>query len=65
MPADLQHLGAKLHINIMGKIGIGGPVSDCGLTGPMTIVDIYDGMVRHVGDAFSWKYPLNVDRSSA
>ena len=65
LPADLLHVGTKLHINPTGKFVIGGPVGDCGLTGRKIIVDTYGGMARHGGGAFSGKDPSKVDRSAA
>jgi S-adenosylmethionine synthetase len=44
---------------------IGGPDSDCGLTGRKIIVDTYGGASPHGGGAFSGKDPTKVDRSAA
>lgn len=55
----------KYHINPTGRFVIGGPVSDCGLTGRKIIVDTYGGMARHGGGCFSGKDPTKVDRSAA
>lgn len=55
----------KYHINPTGRFVIGGPVSDCGLTGRKIIVDTYGGMARHGGGCFSGKDPSKVDRSAA
>ena len=44
---------------------IGGPLSDCGMTGRKIIVDTYGGMARHGGGSFSGKDPSKVDRSAA
>lgn len=55
----------KFLINPTGRFVIGGPVSDCGLTGRKIIVDTYGGMSRHGGGAFSGKDPSKVDRSAA
>ncbi len=55
----------KFHINPTGRFVIGGPVSDCGLTGRKIIVDTYGGFARHGGGAFSGKDPSKVDRSAA
>ncbi len=52
-------------VNGTGVWTIGGPVSDCGLTGRKIIVDTYGGMGRHGGGAFSGKDPSKVDRSAA
>jgi S-adenosylmethionine synthetase len=55
----------NIHINPTGRVVIGGPVGDCGLTGRKIIVDTYGGMARHGGGAFSGKDPSKVDRSAA
>jgi S-adenosylmethionine synthetase len=55
----------KYHINPTGRVVIGGPVGDAGLTGRKIIVDTYGGMARHGGGAFSGKDPSKVDRSAA
>ena len=54
-----------IHINPAGPWVIGGPETDCGLTGRKIIVDTYGGMARHGGGAFSGKDPSKVDRSAA
>ena len=54
-----------IHVNPTGKFEIGGPKSDCGLTGRKIIVDTYGGRGRHGGGAFSGKDPSKVDRSAA
>ncbi|QJC38066.1 methionine adenosyltransferase [Enterobacteriaceae endosymbiont of Donacia marginata] len=55
----------KFFINPSGRFIIGGPISDCGLTGRKIIVDTYGGMARHGGGAFSGKDPSKIDRSAA
>lgn len=55
----------KFLINPGGQFVIGGPISDCGLTGRKIIVDTYGGMARHGGGSFSGKDPSKVDRSAA
>ena len=65
LPATLLHKDTKFHINPTQKFEIGGPVSDCGLTGRKIIVDTYGGWARHGGGAFSGKDPSKVDRSAA
>lgn len=52
-------------INPTGRFVIGGPQSDCGLTGRKIIVDTYGGMAHHGGGCFSGKDPTKVDRSAA
>ena len=48
-----------------GRVAVGGPAGDSGLTGRKIIVDTYGGMGRHGGGAFSGKDPSKVDRSAA
>ena len=55
----------KIIVNPGGKFVIGGPMSDCGLTGRKIIVDTYGGHGAHGGGAFSGKDPSKVDRSGA
>lgn len=55
----------ELYVNPAGRFVIGGPVSDCGLTGRKIIVDTYGGAAPHGGGAFSGKDPTKVDRSAA
>lgn len=65
LPKKWLHEKTRYHINPTGRFVIGGPVSDCGLTGRKIIVDTYGGMARHGGGAFSGKDPSKVDRSAA
>jgi len=65
LPAKWLHKETKYYINPTGRFVIGGPVSDCGLTGRKIIVDTYGGMARHGGGCFSGKDPTKVDRSAA
>jgi S-adenosylmethionine synthetase len=55
----------EFYVNPTGKFVIGGPDSDCGLTGRKIIVDTYGGSAPHGGGAFSGKDPTKVDRSAA
>ena len=55
----------EFYVNPTGKFVIGGPDSDCGLTGRKIIVDTYGGAAPHGGGAFSGKDPSKVDRSAA
>ena len=57
--------GYRLLVNPTGRVEIGGPLGDAGLTGRKIIVDTYGGMARHGGGAFSGKDPSKVDRSAA
>lgn len=52
-------------INPSGRFVLGGPASDCGLTGRKTAVDAYGGHARDGGGCFSGKDPSKVDRSGA
>ncbi|MDY2838057.1 MAG: methionine adenosyltransferase, partial [Bilifractor sp.] len=55
----------KIYINPTGRVVIGGPHGDAGLTGRKIIVDTYGGYARHGGGAFSGKDCTKVDRSAA
>jgi S-adenosylmethionine synthetase len=55
----------KIYINPAGEWNIGGPVSDCGLTGRKIVVDQYGADCEIGGGAFSGKDPSKVDRSAA
>ncbi|HEV7588794.1 MAG TPA: methionine adenosyltransferase [Longimicrobium sp.] len=66
LPADLfDPASSIIHVNPTGRVVIGGPHGDAGLTGRKIIVDTYGGMGRHGGGAFSGKDPTKVDRSAA
>jgi S-adenosylmethionine synthetase len=54
----------RLLVNPTGRVVVGGPKGDCGLTGRKIIVDTYGGMGKHGGGAFSGKDPSKVDRSA-
>ena len=56
---------AEIHVNPTGRLVVGGPMGDAGLTGRKIIVDTYGGMGRHGGGAFSGKDCTKVDRSAA
>ena len=55
----------KFYVNPMGRVAVGGPHGDSGLTGRKIIVDTYGGYARHGGGAFSGKDCTKVDRSAA
>lgn len=55
----------KVDINPCGEWKIGGPVSDCGVTGRKIVVDQFGGYCNVGGGAFSGKEPTKVDRSAA
>ncbi|MCQ2490108.1 MAG: methionine adenosyltransferase [Ruminococcus sp.] len=65
IPAELMDENTKIYINPTGRIVVGGPQGDSGLTGRKIIVDTYGGYSRHGGGAFSGKDPTKVDRSAA
>ena len=68
LPKAIQELfndNITYHINPTGKLVIGGPHGDTGLTGRKIIVDTYGGKGAHGGGAFSGKDPSKVDRSAA
>ena len=62
---DLPKNDLRILINPTGRVVLGGPMGDAGLTGRKIIVDTYGGMARHGGGAFSGKDPSKVDRSAA
>lgn len=59
-PSDMQ-----LHINPAGAWNMGGPVSDCGLTGRKIVVDQYGPYCPVGGGAYSGKDGTKVDRSAS
>lgn len=59
-----QH-GWELDINPCGSWHIGGPVSDCGVTGRKIVVDQYGGYCKVGGGALVGKDMTKVDRSAA
>ena len=65
VPENMLDENTKFFINPTGRVVIGGPESDSGLTGRKIIVDTYGGYARHGGGAFSGKDPTKVDRSAA
>lgn len=52
-------------INVNGEWIVGGPISDCGVTGRKIVVDQYGGYCNVGGGAFSGKDMSKVDRSAA
>ena len=65
LPEELLDAETKFYVNPTGRVVIGGPVGDTGLTGRKIIVDTYGGYGAHGGGAFSGKDPTKVDRSAA
>ena len=65
LPKELIRGDIKYLVNPTGRVVIGGPQGDCGLTGRKIIVDTYGGSAPHGGGAFSGKDPSKVDRSAA
>lgn len=62
---DLIDSETKIIVNPSGTWNIGGPVSDCGVTGRKIVVDQYGPYNPVGGGAFSGKDPSKVDRSGA
>ena len=65
LPQDMIDDDTKFFINPTGRVVIGGPNGDSGVTGRKIIVDTYGGYARHGGGAFSGKDCTKVDRSAA
>jgi S-adenosylmethionine synthetase len=65
LPKEYVDDNTEFYINPTGRFVVGGPDSDCGLTGRKIIVDTYGGYAPHGGGAFSGKDPTKVDRSAA
>jgi S-adenosylmethionine synthetase len=68
VPEEIAALFTKntaYHVNPAGVWNVGGPVSDCGLTGRKIVVDQYGADCPIGGGAFSGKDPSKVDRSAA
>ena len=55
LPQDMVDENTKFFVNPTGRVVIGGPHGDSGLTGRKIIVDTYGGYGRHGGGAFSGK----------
>lgn len=55
----------KIVVNPCGAWNVGGPVSDCGVTGRKIVVDQFGGYANVGGGAFSGKDMTKVDRSAA
>jgi S-adenosylmethionine synthetase len=62
---DLMDENTKIIVNPAGSWNVGGPVSDCGVTGRKIVVDQYGPYCAVGGGAFSGKDPSKVDRSGA
>ena len=65
LPKKLLTAKTEYLVNPTGRVVVGGPQGDTGLTGRKIIVDSYGGAGRHGGGAFSGKDPSKVDRSAA
>ena len=65
VPKRMITADTKIYVNPTGRLVIGGPQGDSGLTGRKIIVDTYGGYARHGGGAFSGKDPTKVDRTGA
>ncbi len=62
---NLIDTDTQIMVNPAGSWNIGGPVSDCGVTGRKIVVDQYGPYNPVGGGAFSGKDPSKVDRSGA
>ena len=62
---DIIDENTKLYINPAGSWNVGGPVSDCGITGRKIVVDQYGPYCPVGGGAFSGKDSSKTDRSGA
>ncbi len=65
IPHEMLDDETQYFINTTGRFVVGGPLSDCGLTGRKIIMDTYGGFGYHGGGAFSGKDPTKVDRSAS
>jgi S-adenosylmethionine synthetase len=63
--ADWHSDSITFTVNPAGTFILGGPSTDCGVTGRKIIVDTYGGAAHHGGGAFSGKDPSKVDRTAA
>lgn len=61
----INHKNIKIDVNPCGTWNIGGPVSDCGVTGRKLVVDAYGGYCNIGGGNYSGKEMSKVDRSGA
>lgn len=61
----IKNKDIKIDVNPYGEWTIGGPISDCGVTGRKIVVDAYGGYCNVGGGATSGKDLSKVDRSGA
>src|SRR6266699_404597 len=64
IPESMRDSHTKIYVNPTGRLVVGGPHGDAGVTGRKIIVDRYGGAAPHGGGAFSGKDPTKVDRSA-
>ena len=65
IPQELMDDRTTIYVNSTGRLVVGGPMGDCGMTGRKIIVDTYGGQGSHGGGAFSGKDPSKMDRSAS
>ncbi len=65
IPEEMMDGDTRFFINPTGRVVVGGPMGDCGVTGRKIIVDTYGGQGSHGGGCFSGKDPSKVDRSAS
>ena len=61
----IKDKNVKIDVNPCGSWKIGGPISDCGITGRKLVVDSYGGYCNIGGGNYSGKEFSKVDRSGA
>jgi len=61
----IRNDNTEITVNPCGTWNIGGPISDCGVTGRKIVVDQYGGYCSVGGGAFSGKDMTKVDRSAS
>jgi S-adenosylmethionine synthetase len=62
VPRRFVSADTRLHIKPTLGFVVGGPKSDCGLSGRKVVADTYGGWARHGGGGLSGKDPTKIDR---